>query len=271
MEQDALKDYSHAENYERLATAFCNRGNVYADKGEYDRAIQKYNQSIGLNPSDGATFYIRGNAYASKGDYKRAIQDLNEAVRLQPEYMAFISRGAVRFEQADFAASVLDFTMSSQLAPTDIYNLMWLYLARARAGLNPEGALSSAQKLDLTSWPGPLIALYRGESFPNAVMVAAANPDPKKERSQMCDAHFYIAEYGLLRGLRDETTRVSTQNPVNGDPAPKFEVVDAPPPSPCHGFKWGEPDIAAIALRLVAATALSRAAFLLTGKWKGTP
>jgi hypothetical protein len=56
----------------------------------------------------------------------------------------------------------------------------------------------------------------------------------------------------------------------SGDTVPKFEVVAAPPPSPCHGFKWGEPDIAAIALRLVAVTALSGAAFLLTGKWKTT-
>jgi hypothetical protein len=53
-----------------------------------------------------------------------------------------------------------------------------------------------------------------------------------------------------------------------GDPAPEFKVVDAPPASPCHGFKWGEPDIAAIALRLVAATALSAAAFLLAGNWR---
>jgi hypothetical protein len=52
-----------------------------------------------------------------------------------------------------------------------------------------------------------------------------------------------------------------------GDPAPKFEVVDAPLPSPCHGFKEGGPDITAIALRLLASTALGGAAFLLAGKW----
>ncbi len=49
---------------------------------------------------------------------------------------------------------------------------------------------------------------------------------------------------------------------------PRFEVVDAPPPSPCHGFKNGGPDVSAIALRLFAATALGTAAFLVAGKWK---
>jgi len=74
-------------------------------------------------------------------------------------------------------------------------------------------------------------------------------------------------------GCEPPTTASATTAPVeNTKPAseapPKFEVVDAPPPSPCHGFKWGEPDIAAIALRLVAATGLCGAAFLLAGKWR---
>lgn len=61
---------------------------------------------------------------------------------------------------------------------------------------------------------------------------------------------------------------VENAKPANDTTPPQFEVVDAPPPSPCHGFKSGEPDMTAIALRLIAATALSTAAFLLTGKWR---
>jgi hypothetical protein len=49
---------------------------------------------------------------------------------------------------------------------------------------------------------------------------------------------------------------------------PRFEVVDAPPPSPCHGFRDGGPDMAAISLRLLAVTGLGAAAFLLSGKWR---
>src|SRR5262245_55241649 len=39
-----------------LATVFNNRGNAYADKGEYDRAIQDYNQAIHLNSTYAIAF-----------------------------------------------------------------------------------------------------------------------------------------------------------------------------------------------------------------------
>jgi len=55
------------------------------------------------------------------------------------------------------------------------------------------------------------------------------------------------------------------------DPAPNFEVVDRPPPSPCHGFKSGGPDVAAVALRLLAVTALCGTGLLMAGKWKNIP
>ncbi|HMB82525.1 MAG TPA: hypothetical protein VKI40_00595 [Terriglobales bacterium] len=70
---------------------------------------------------------------------------------------------------------------------------------------------------------------------------------------------------------RSATAPVENAKPANDTSPPQYEVVDAPPPSPCHGFKVGEPDMMAISLRLLAVTALGVAAFLLAGKWKGTP
>lgn len=49
--------------------AFFKRGNVYSYNGDYDRAIQDYDQAIRLNSSDAKTFYNRGAAYQDKGDY----------------------------------------------------------------------------------------------------------------------------------------------------------------------------------------------------------
>ena len=47
-------------------------GNVCAGNGEYDRAIQDYNQALRRDPNHVATYYNRGDVYAAKGVYEQA-------------------------------------------------------------------------------------------------------------------------------------------------------------------------------------------------------
>src|SRR6187399_14183 len=56
-----------------LATAYNNRGNAYTVKGDYDRAIQDFHQSIKLNPTFAKPFNNRGVAHLKKGEYDLAI------------------------------------------------------------------------------------------------------------------------------------------------------------------------------------------------------
>ena len=77
--------------------------------------------------------------------------------------------------------------------------MIWLYLARARAG-RATGLEANARGLDLSEWPGPVIALYLGRLAPAAVERAARDPDPTRQREQRCQAAFYLAQHHLLRG-----------------------------------------------------------------------
>jgi hypothetical protein len=55
---------SGRETQQNLAVAFNRRGNAYAaGKGQYDRAIEDYDQAIRLNPKLVEAFYNRGTAY----------------------------------------------------------------------------------------------------------------------------------------------------------------------------------------------------------------
>ena len=54
-------------------------------------------------------------------------------------------------------------------------------------------------KPDPSTWPGALIAFYRGQLSEEEVRKAALSADPLTERGQRCEADFYIAEWHLLR------------------------------------------------------------------------
>ena len=62
--------------------AHYNRGLAYARKGEYDLAIQAYNQALAHKPNLDPAYYNRGIAYARKGEYRRAESDFSKALAL---------------------------------------------------------------------------------------------------------------------------------------------------------------------------------------------
>src|SRR5207248_9150036 len=57
------------------------------ESGDYDRAIDITSFALTQNlskPQASVAAMNRGNAYAAKGDYERAIRDVNESVTLDP-------------------------------------------------------------------------------------------------------------------------------------------------------------------------------------------
>ena len=74
-----------------LSVIYNNRGTAYDDKGDYDRAIQDFNEAIHLNPN-AEEVPTTGAAYAYKksGDYDRAIQDFDEAIHLNPNLKSLL-------------------------------------------------------------------------------------------------------------------------------------------------------------------------------------
>ena len=62
-----------------------NRGFEYYKLGQYDRAIQDYDEAIRLDPQLAVVYNNRGLAYNELGQYERAIKDFGEAIRLDPK------------------------------------------------------------------------------------------------------------------------------------------------------------------------------------------
>ncbi len=66
--------------------AFLERGMAYAQRGELDRAIGDFTESIKLDPGNAAAFYNRSLAYRAKGEHDRARADCTQASGLNVGY-----------------------------------------------------------------------------------------------------------------------------------------------------------------------------------------
>ncbi len=70
------------------------RANESIVKGEYDSAVNDFNEAIKLNPADASVYLNRGRAYSNKKSYDLAIEDYNKVIELNPkEAMAYFNRG----------------------------------------------------------------------------------------------------------------------------------------------------------------------------------
>ena len=201
----AIADYDQAIKLNSdSALIFNNRGSAHQHKGDYERAIQDYEQAIRLDPSSARAFNNRGRVNHLKEDYAQAIKDYDEAIALDPDYqLAFYNRALARFDQGLYIASVPDFVRAVQLDSSSTYRVLGLYLAKARGGdVDRESLAANAAQLNLTRWPGPVVALFLGQITPEALVAGAQDPDPTTQRERQCEAYFYAGEHFLIQGQR---------------------------------------------------------------------
>ena len=123
-----------ARQKRREAVIHNNRGVSYANKGDYDLAIQAFTKAIALNPNLAMAYSNRGGAYRDKGDYDRAIEDCSRAIALNPNLaMAYNNRGVAYYKKRDYDRAIADYTRSIELKPDfaePYYNRgeAWLHL-----------------------------------------------------------------------------------------------------------------------------------------------
>jgi tetratricopeptide (TPR) repeat protein len=217
------------------AVAYEQRGDAYLAKHDYDRAIASYDEAVRLQPDYAEAYYYRGVTYRRRGQLERALADVNAAIRLKPDlaeaYLtralladtmgqhdtamadfatairlkpdnptAYGSRGGRELYEGHRAEAAADFEQANRLNPSNAYAVLWLHLARAKAGTDDAAEFSrNLAKVDRGTWPGPILSLYRGEVTPEQTRAAITADDPERRRNQECDADFFIGEYDLLR------------------------------------------------------------------------
>ena len=198
----AIADYNkQIEMSPRHQMAYNNRGVAYARKDQHDRAIADYTKQIEISPRHDHAYRNRGNAYMSTEQYDPAIADHTKQIEISPRHdHAYSNRGIVKFYKGEFKGAAADLLRAIELRD-NAYSMLFRYLARARAGEVAAPELeANATRLQSKDWPYAAAELLTDKRSPEATLPVAGKPD------EVCEAHFYIGEWHLLRDDKSAAT-----------------------------------------------------------------
>ena len=117
------------------AAFYAQRAWDWLKKGDYDKAIQEYNEAIRLKPDDAESYYGRGYAWNEKHEYDKAIADCSEAIRFKPDFAnAYVGRGIAWEQKHQYDKAIKDYDQAIRLKPDFVES----YLHRAYAWYNKD-------------------------------------------------------------------------------------------------------------------------------------
>jgi protein O-mannosyl-transferase len=80
-----------------------NRGAVFVDMGQFEKAIEDQNKAIALDPFYYNSYVNRGFAYSEIGQLDKASQDFDKAIALNPRgYQAYMNKGVLYGKMGSF-------------------------------------------------------------------------------------------------------------------------------------------------------------------------
>jgi protein O-mannosyl-transferase len=104
---------------EPSSRAFNNRGLIYKNNGENDKAIEMYNQALAINKVEADALLNRGNIYFNQGKDELALADYRAVKALKPtDAVLFSNIGGVYGRQNKLDSSLYYLNESMKLDPT---------------------------------------------------------------------------------------------------------------------------------------------------------
>jgi tetratricopeptide (TPR) repeat protein len=88
-----------------LAEVLHYRGVAFACLGDYNRAVEDFDEALALNPVSVDTCYERGNVLAAQGNGPAALRDYNTTLALEPDHEAALYRRALLYAATGAAAA----------------------------------------------------------------------------------------------------------------------------------------------------------------------
>ncbi|MDF5737313.1 MULTISPECIES: serine/threonine-protein kinase [unclassified Nostoc] len=117
--EGAVEDFNQVIKLDpQNALAYNKRGDAYYRLGDYEQAQADSSQAILLNPQDANAYFDRGFAFSELGKYKEAIADYTQAIKLNSKNAyAYYGRGLALAQLKDNKAAIEDFNKAIALKP----------------------------------------------------------------------------------------------------------------------------------------------------------
>ena len=110
-------------NYEHLDWAYCNRGIVKRELGDYYGSISDSNKAIEINPKNDRAYGSRGNSKKRLENYAGAILDHSKAISINPkDGTHYANRAGAKYDSGDKKGACLDWSKSGELGFMDAYD-----------------------------------------------------------------------------------------------------------------------------------------------------
>lgn len=108
-----LKDSDAIYSDIRKSTEIEKEAIAYEKKGNYDKAIELYNEALKITDTPAYVIHDRGLAYMRKGESDKAIADFTKAMELNPDEIDFIAqsyndRGNAYYDKGEYDKSWQD-------------------------------------------------------------------------------------------------------------------------------------------------------------------
>jgi tetratricopeptide (TPR) repeat protein len=131
--KDALNsDQEYAKKMNDAKLAY-NDGNTSYKQGQFQQAINAYNNSIALDPSNSRAHHGKGLAFAKLRKYPEAITAYEKAVDVDPtNFSAFAAMGKAYYDKKDYANAVKAYLSSVEVRPDRETNIYMLALSYSR-------------------------------------------------------------------------------------------------------------------------------------------
>ena len=145
----SIADFNQAEKlYPKLQETYINRALTLCIAGRAPESFSDFDKALDLS-KENKKLYIyqnRARAYFQTGNFNKALNDYNEVLRRKPnDFSAWLDRGKIHLNMNNYPNAVQDFSKVLQFQPQNKEAYGYRAIANARIGKNAE-AKKDAQK-----------------------------------------------------------------------------------------------------------------------------